>query len=112
MRFSLQVRRSHGLRIFGGIMNDKVLLTVLLPATGGRYELRAPLDSTVEEVAYLASELLASREEGVYEANPQADLVLIDPISACPGEMLNPRDPIRALVERDVLVDGVCVAVV
>lgn len=93
-------------------MKDKVLLNVLLPATGRRYEFRVPYDMTVEDAARMISELLASREREVYEANPQADLAIIDPASNVAGDMLSPCDLIRVLVENDVLVDGTLVAVV
>lgn len=93
-------------------MKDKVLLNVLLPATGRRYEFRVPYDMTVEDAARMISELLASREREVYEANPQADLAIIDPASNAAGDMLSPCDLIRALVENDVLVDGTLAAVV
>lgn len=92
-------------------MKDKVLLSVLLPATGRRYEFRVPYDMTVEDAARMISELLAARECEQYEANPQADLAIIDPLSACPGNMLNPRDLIRVLVENGDLSDGTLVAV-
>ena len=39
-------------------MKDKVLLNVLLPATGRRYEFRVPYDMTVEDAARMISELL------------------------------------------------------
>lgn len=93
-------------------MKDKVLLSVLLPATERRYEFRVPLDIAVEDAARMISELLASTERGAYEANPRADLVLLDTASEAAGTMLGPCDRIRALVESGVLVDGASVAVV
>ena len=85
-------------------MRDKVLLEVLLPATGRRYEFRMPFDITVEEGARLVSRILSAREPLRYEQSAEVDLMLMDGASA--GRLLNPKETFRGLVLGDVLVDG------
>lgn len=87
-------------------MKDKVLVSVLLPATRRRYEFRVPLDMVVEEAARMVSEILGSRERGSYLPGAAPALVLIDPASGAAGELLNPREIVRNLVEQGTLVDG------
>lgn len=92
-------------------MKDKVLLDVLLPATGRRYEFRIPFDSTVDEASQLMARILSTREPARYEADGNADLMLCPlPGAAGAGEELNPNETFRALVEQGVLVDGSRVA--
>ena len=89
-------------------MKDKVLLEVLLPATGAVYEFRVPFDLTVEMAARLMARVLASREPARYEASDEVDLMLRAGAGA--HEELNPNETIRALVNQGVLVDGTPVA--
>ena len=91
-------------------MKDKVLLEVLLPATGDVYEFRVPFDLTVEMAARLMARVLASREPARYEASDEVDLMLCAGAGAHEGEELNPNETIRALVNQGVLVDGTPVA--
>lgn len=91
-------------------MTGKLLLSVKLPAADRAFEVRVPLDMTVDEAAKLISSLLARREPACYEATPGADLMLCAPFSPAPGEELNPNETFRALVEQGMLVDGSAVA--
>lgn len=91
-------------------MKDKVLLEVLLPATGSVYEFRVPYDLTVETAARLMARVLASREPAQYEASDEVDLMLRASAGAHEGEELNPNETIRALVAQGMLVDGTPVA--
>ena len=91
-------------------MKDKVLLEVLLPATGDVNEFRVPFDLTVEMAARLMARVLASRGPARYEASDEVDLMLRAGAGAHEGEELNPNETIRALVNQGVLVDGTPVA--
>lgn len=93
-------------------MNGKVLLSVQLPSGTQRFEVRVPLDMTVDEAAPLISQLLSSQTHGLYEARLDAGLMALDAGCAMPGEQLNPNETLFALVEQGVLVDGGRVAVV
>lgn len=93
-------------------MRDKVLLEVLLPATGRVYEFRVPFDVTAETAARLMAQVLASREPARYEATDEVDLMLRAGAGAHEGEELNPNETIRALVGQGILVDGTPVALV
>lgn len=93
-------------------MRDKVLLEVLLPATGAVYEFRVPYDMTVDEACGLMSGVLARREAAHYEAPPGGcDLMLRGGVEGA-GDLLSPNELIRVLVDRGVLSDGVPVALV
>lgn len=91
-------------------MRDKLLLSVLLPATQRTYEFRVPLDLTVEQAASLVSQLLGRREGASYQAAKGVDLMLCDAHGPQTGEELNPNETFRALVEQGVLVEGSTVA--
>lgn len=90
-------------------MKDKVLLNVLLPATGRSYEFRVPFDLTVDEASQLMARILASQESERYAADGTADLMVVGNVPAA-GEQLNPNETFRALVEQGALVDGSAVA--
>lgn len=95
-------------------MKDKVLLDVLLPATQKTYEFRIPFDLTVDQASQLMARILATREPVRYEADGNADLMLrgVAGTNVSSGEMLNPNETFRALVEQGVLVDGAPVVLV
>lgn len=93
-------------------MRDKVLVSVLLPATDKHYELRVPYDLTVEQAAGLISRVLASSEPARYCAQDGADLMLVGQGVAGSGDQLNPNETFRALVEQGVLGDGSALALV
>jgi hypothetical protein len=93
-------------------MTGKVMLGVQLPSGTGRFEVRVPLDMTVDEAASLISQLLSSQMHGLYEPRSDAGLMVCDAGRAMPGEQLNPNETLFALVEQGVLVEGSWVAIV
>lgn len=93
-------------------MKDKVLLDVLLPATGKTYEFRVPFDLTVEQASGLMAQIIAQREPARYAAPRGCDLMILAQDSASSGNQLNPNESFRALVEQGVLGDGSSVALV
>ena len=93
-------------------MRGKVLLEVLLPATGQEYEFRVPYDLTIDMAARLMADVLSRREPARFEAPAGgSDLMLRGSVDGA-GDTLNPNESVRALVERGVLVDGSTVALV
>lgn len=93
-------------------MKDKVMLEVLLPATGREYELRVPYDMSVDQACDLMANVLARREPARFKA-PEggSDLMLRGNVQGA-GNTLNPNESVRALVEQGVLEDGSPVALV
>lgn len=66
-------------------MNDKILVNVLLPATGKTYDLWVPGDMTIHDAAPLITAILESREQGRFIATPENTL-----FSGETGEMIDP----------------------
>ena len=89
-------------------MTDRVLLAVLLPATGARYEFRISLELSVAEGASLMSRILSVREQARYCVQDSCSLMPLEGEEA--GELLDGEATFRQLVARDRLVDGMRVA--
>ena len=86
------------------MLNDKMLISVRLPATLQNYEFLMPLDLTVEEGARLVAHILAARESACYEASPDVDLMRLD--GAAIGSVINPKETFRNLLLEQALVNG------
>jgi hypothetical protein len=82
----------------------KVLLDVLLPASGSVYEFRVPYSLSVGDCADLMARMLASRESAVFEYAGGADLMRRDGSPA--GQLLRPGESVGSLVASGDLVDG------
>ena len=91
-------------------MNAKILVEVLLPATGCEYEFRIPQTITVEQAADMIARLLSNKEPAVYRYTGGADLMRRDGNPA--GQLLQPNELIGTLVARGELVDGSPLALV
>lgn len=91
-------------------MSDKILLSVLLPATGREYEFLVPETMTVDAAVGLISRMLAARESAYYRDDGDADLMLCGDVAA--GHELNPKETLASLRSQGVLSDGERVALV
>lgn len=78
-------------------MNDKVLVSVMLPATQKSYDLWVPLESSVHDACALVADILESREADRFSATSSSALMLRDT-----GEMVDPN----CLVESAGWVNG------
>jgi hypothetical protein len=87
-----------------GVLDGKVLVEVLLPASGKVTSMRVPCCLSVEAAADMAARLLASRESGVFSYSGGADLMRRDGVPA--GQLLPPKELVGVLVARGDLVDG------
>lgn len=66
-------------------MNDKILVNVLLPATGKTYDLWVPSDMTIHDAASLITTILESREQDRFRATKENAL-----FSGETGDLIDP----------------------
>lgn len=85
-------------------MKDKLLVSVMLPATLETCEFRIPYDLTIEEGARLVARMLSAREPARYESSDDVDFMHLDGPFA--GSVINPKETCRNLVLRGDLVEG------
>ncbi|WP_449316124.1 EsaB/YukD family protein [Rubneribacter sp.] len=70
-------------------MNEKVIVSVMLPASRNIYDFRIPKSMRVREASRLVAELLESRERSLFAASPDNALMEHDS-----GELLDPDSTI------------------
>lgn len=85
-------------------MHDKVLLKMLLPASGQTYEFRVPLSMEVGQGARLMSRVLESKERMRYKALGDVELMYLEGEQA--GGLLDPHETFLGLVRSDRVVNG------
>ena len=90
-------------------MARKMLLNVLLPATGEEYEFRVPREMTVDQAVSLMSSILASSAPAFYAADGEADL-MIRSGDGLAGQDFNPRETFASLEAQGLIYDGALVA--
>lgn len=86
-------------------MDGRIVVSIMLPATGRRYEFRVPLHVTVGHAVALIADILAVREPDAYENTGEGDVAIVDE-GPYHGRFLNPSETFEALCDQGVICDG------